>query len=495
MHSMELKQSRADRPIRNDMLRKGHRHGGPLRIGVVSLVLAVTLAGCAGGGGGSQTRQPGPRRAEAVMRPLSIYEQLGMVAGTDEFPAVASFSTLAGPNDSTYVIFGLSLPNSALSFQRDGNTGFVGRYGVSLVFSQDGSVVRRAGGSELVRVPTFAETSRTDESVVYQTLVALEPGTYTVEVEAWDEAVARKRIARKDTLVVPAYRNGGRRLAGPFFVYRADGRNSWAESPGLILNPRHTVPYGSESIKVYLEGYDIPENEPIRVRVLGPDDEDIWQTELALSADSTGEVAHLVVDLPGSEFPLGRLWVETSVGTDSAAIVERTPLVVTVSDQWMVNNFDEMLEFLGYIATNAELDSLRNASPGERAVLWERFWARRDPSGSGSSILGNPFRDTFFERLRLASVYFAEPGRPGWKTDRGEVFIVLGPPHYIADRYLQSTSVRPDAYDWVYEDGPTGRMVLTFTDRYNMERYELTPSSKVAFRSAANLLKERYVER
>lgn len=465
-----------------------------MRTGALLLVLAGTLAGCAGGGSGSQTRQPGPRRAEAVMRPLSIYEQLGMVAGTEEFPAVASFSTLAGPNDSTYVIFGLSLPNSALSFQRDGETGFVGRYGVSLVFSQDGSVVRRAGGSELVRVPTFAETSRTDESVVYQTMVALPPGTYTVEVEAWDEAVARKRIATRDTLVVPAYRNGGRRFAGPFFVYRADGRNTWAELPGLIINPRHTVPYGTESIKVYLEGYDIPADEPVRVKVIGPNDEDIWQTEVALSGERAGEVAHLIVDLPGSELPLGRLWVETSFGSDGAAVVERTPLVVTVSDQWMVNNFDEMLEFLSYIATDAEIDSLRNASPGERAVLWDRFWARRDPAG-GSPMLGNAFRDAFFERLRLASIYFAEPGRPGWKTDRGEVFIVLGPPHYIADRYLQSTSVRPDAYDWVYEDGPIGRMVLTFTDRYNMERYELTPSSKVAFRSAASLLKERYTER
>lgn len=428
------------------------------------------------------------------MRPLSIYEQLGLMAGTDEFPAVASFSTLAGPTDSTYVIFGLSLPNNALMFQRDGDSGFVGRYAVSLTFSRDGSVVSRAGGSEVVRVPTFAETGRTDESVVYQTMVALEPGSYTVEVEAWDVAVEKKRIKTQDTLVVPAYRNGGRRLAGPFFVYRADGRDSWAQTPGLIINPRHTIPYGSESVKVYLEGYDIPHGEPIRVRVLGPDDEDLWQTELELTGDSANEIAHLIVDLPGSKLPLGRLWIETSVGNDSAAVVERTPLVVTVSDQWMVNNFDEMLEFLGYIATDAELDSLRQASPGERAALWDRFWARRDPAGS-SQMVGNAFRDIFFERLRLASIYFAEPGRPGWKTDRGEVFIVLGQPHYVADRYLQSTAVRPDAYDWVYEDGPTGRLVLTFTDRYNMERFELTPSSKVAFRSAANWLKGRSTSR
>jgi GWxTD domain-containing protein len=422
------------------------------------------------------------------MRPLSVYEPLGLLAGTDEFPAVASFSTLAGPPDSTYVIFGLSLPNNALMFQRDGNTGFVGRYAVTLTFSQDGEVVRRAGGEEEVRVPTFAETSRTDESVVYQTLVTLEPGRYTVELEARDLSVERKRIKMQDTLVVPAYQEGGRRLAGPFFVYQADGRDSRSDAPGLIMNPRHTIPYGAESMKVYLEGYGIPSGEPVRVRVLGPNDEDLWQTEVVLAERDT-EVSHLVVDLPGAMLPLGRLWIEASVGADSAAIAERTPLVVTVSDQWMVANFDELLEFMSYIATPAEMDSLRKATPAERAQLWDQFWERRDPR-SGSGI--NNFRDQFFERLRLASLYFGEPGRPGWKTDRGEVYIVLGPPHYVIDRYLQRSSARPDTYDWIYEDGPSGRLVLTFTDRYNVDRFELTPASRVAFRSAANWLRNRY---
>jgi GWxTD domain-containing protein len=456
-------------------------------MGALALLLATLLAGCAGGGSGA-SRQAGPRRAEAVMSPLSVYGQLGLLAGSDEFPAVASFHTLAGPPDSTYVIFGLSLPNNALMFQRDGTTGFVGRYAVGLTFSRDGEVVRRVGGEEEVRVPTFAETSRTDESVVYQTLLALEPGRYTVELEARDLAVAQKRIKMQDTLVVPAYREGGRRLAGPFFVYRADGRDSPAESPGLILNPRHTFPYGGETLKVYLEGYGIPSGEPVRVRVLGPNDEDLWHTEVVLEAREA-EISHLVVDLPGAMLPLGRLWIEATVGADStAAVAERTPLVVTVSDQWMVANFDEMLEFLGYIATTAELDSLREATPSERAVLWEKFWERRDP-GTGMGM--NVFRDQFFERLRLASLYFGESGRPGWKTDRGEVFIVLGPPDYIVDRYLQRQTARPDTYDWIYEDGPSGRLVLTFTDRYGADRFELTPSSKMAFRSAANWLKAR----
>jgi GWxTD domain-containing protein len=421
-----------------------------------------------------------------VLRPLEVYKQLGMLAGSEEFPAVASFATLAGPHDSTYVVFALSLPNSALSFQRDGDAGFVGRYHVSLAFSQGGKVVRQVQGREEVRVPTFSETGRTDESVVYQTVVALAPGRYAVAVEAGDAAV-RKGVKTQDSLDVPVYRQAGARLAGPFFVYRAQGRSSTGVTPDLIINPRHTIPYGGESPRIYLEGYGLPADQSVRLRILGEDQKELWHTDAVLAGNG-GELAHTVVEVPSASLPLGRLWAEASLAGEGS-VVRRAPMVVTISDQWMVANFEETLDFLRYIATKEELDSLENAGPVQRAALWERFWARRDPIPATPI---NEFREQFFERIRAATLYFPEPGRAGWKTDRGEVFIVLGPPDQVFDRYIGIRELgRPNAYDWVYERGPEGRIVLTFYDRNRTDRFELTPASRVTFRSAANRLKPR----
>ena len=191
------------------------------------------------------------------------------------------------------------------------------------------------------------------------------------------------------------------------------------------------------------------------------------------------------MDIPTGSIPLGRFWLEATAGTDTVA--ERVPLVVTISDQWMVANIDEVFEFLRYIATPSELDSLRNATGDERSALWDRFWARRDPLPATPV---NEFREEFFARIRAASLYFEEPGRAGWKTDRGEVYIVLGPPDYVRElRHGNQASARPRAYEWVYERGPTGRLVLTFVDRNGFERYELTPSSAAAFRSAASRIR------
>ena len=456
--------------------RGGHRRGGPSRFWVSGLA-ALLVAGC---GGSSGPRQPAPQ--DGILRPLQVYRQLGLLTGSDRFPAVASFSSLAGPADSTYVVFGLSLPNSALRFEREDNA-FTARYTVSLSFLQDSQVVRNVDDRGTVRVASFAETSRTDESIVFQRVVALAPGTYTVQVEVRD-VTGPRGFRSQDTLEVPAFRADLPQVTRPIFVYEAEARPALSAAPEVILNPRHTVPFGGEAPRMYLEAYGYPAGHPVQVRILNDADEEVWRTEARL-AQGGEEVQYALVDIPTGSLPLGRFWLEATA--DSAPVSERVPLVVTISDQWMVANFDEVFEFLKYIAYPAELDSLRKATGDERSELWERFWARRDPMPATPT---NEFRDQFFERIRLASLYFEEPGRPGWKTDRGEVFIVLGAPDYIRElRYGNEVSPRPRGYEWIYESGPGGRMVLVFLDRNGFERYELTPSSMSAFRAAASRIR------
>lgn len=453
--------------------RRGHHRGGLSRLCLLAALVAV---GC---GGSSGPEQPMPDRG--ILRPLQVYRQLGMLAGSEDFPAVASFGTLAGPADSTYVVFGLSMPNSALRFQREAGA-FSARYHVSLSFEQDSQVIRKVDDRRTVRVATFDETSRTDESVVYQTVVALPPGAYTVDVEVRD-ALGRRGLRGRDTLTVPSYR-AGRRLTTPFFVYEAAARGGVGAAPEFILNPRHTIPFGGEAPRLYVEAYGHPTGAPLTVRILDDAEREIWVQDVPL-ADAGEDLRYALVDIPTGSIPLGRFWLEATAGTDTVA--ERVPLVVTISDQWMVANFDEVFEFLRYIATPSELDSLRNATGDERSALWDRFWARRDPLPATPV---NEFREEFFARIRAASLYFEEPGRAGWKTDRGEVYIVLGPPDYVRElRYGNQASARPRAYEWLYERGPTGRLVLTFVDRNGFERYELTPSSAAAFRSAASRIR------
>ncbi|HEX2168406.1 MAG TPA: GWxTD domain-containing protein, partial [Longimicrobiales bacterium] len=377
----------------------GHLHGGPrcfarrhggIRRTVALAAIALTAA-C--GTRGSGTGDPRPTEGEAFSRPLEIYRDLGFLTGPAQFPAVASFATLAGPADSTYVLLGMSIPNSALRFQRDAE-GFFAEYRIDVAFlDADSTAVKRVEARELVRVPTFAETGRTDESIVYQQGITIQPGTYTVRLQAAD-ANSSRGFRMTDTLTVPDYSTGSS-VSTPVLVYDAEGRSSRASLPDLITNPRRTVTYGGSSPLVYIETYG-PGTTPVDVRVIDEEGGVLWSATAALRNEGR-DLRYGVVTIPSEVLPLGKFWVDVS---RDGAHTGRTPMVMTISDQWMVANLDEVVEFLRYIAHLEELDSLVTGTPAEQRGAWDRFWERRDPLAVTDV---NEFRDAFFQRVRYAT--------------------------------------------------------------------------------------------
>jgi len=445
-------------------------------------IVTVLLTGLAAAACARSGRTPGSTASGAIARPLEVYEQLGFVAGPADFPAVASFSTIAGPADSTYVLIGISMPSSALRFQRDAS-GFLGEYVIDIAFRRDSALVRRLERRENVRVGSFAETGRTDESIIFQDLVALPPGKYHITVDARD-AFSSKGMRTRDSLQIQGYADG-RHLSPPILVYASEGRTTRAEAPDLVLNPRKTVSYGTDVPRVYFELYDAPSPDTVTLRVLDDRATAVW-TKTTVVEQGTEALRYTTVDIPVDSLPPGRLWLESSLSGDEAEVI-RSPLLVTISDQWMIANVDEVLRFVTYIAFPAELDSLRNATGAARRERWESFWARRDPLPATPV---NEFREDFFQRVRFATEHYAEPGRPGWETDRGEVYIVLGRPDQEIERHIgNDVGAQPNAVEWLFERTPNGRIQLLFVDRTGFGRFELTPSSEQTFRTTAHRLR------
>ncbi|MEX2282423.1 MAG: GWxTD domain-containing protein [Gemmatimonadota bacterium] len=447
---------------------------------VVTSAILVVLTAC----GPNPRRGAGVPRMMSIARPLEVYHQLGFMAGPPDFPGVASLATMAGPRDSTYVLFALSLPASALRFQRDAD-GFIGEYRVVISFLRDSVVIKRVEHRENVRVGSFAETGRTEESIIFQDVIALTPGKYNVQVQA-NDGFSSRGFRGRDTLEVPAY-DEQRRLAVPIVVYQAEGRAHRGARPDFIVNARNTVPYGAEVPRIYLELYHARGGQEVHLRILNERNEPVWQQQTTFAAGSDS-LRYAIVDVPTGSLPLGRLWLEASTAGASAELI-RSPLLITISDQWMVANFDEVLRFVNYIAHPAELDSLRTATETERLSRWDQFWQRRDPL---TSTPVNEFREEFFQRVRFATEHFNESGRPGWETDRGEVYIVLGQPDQVADRFIgREVGTEANAVEWIYENAAGGQLQLLFVDRAGFGRFELSTQSEHAFRAAANRLKPR----
>jgi GWxTD domain-containing protein len=80
---------------------------------------------------------------------------------------------------------------------------------------------------------------------------------------------------------------------------------------------------------------------------------------------------------------------------------------------------------VAYIITDEERKAFKKlVTDDERERFIEEFWRRRDPDPDTDE---NEFREEYYERIAYANEHFAS-GIPGWKTDRGRIYITWGKP-------------------------------------------------------------------
>ena len=106
-----------------------------------------------------------------------------------------------------------------------------------------------------------------------------------------------------------------------------------------------------------------------------------------------------------------------------------------------------------YLLTQEEDQSYRRLkTDAERSEFIARFWKARDPDPSTPE---NEYRALFLERVEAATRLFrTESTKPGWKTDRGKIYILLGPPDELTQPALGLRT--PEIITWTYRVPPPG---------------------------------------
>jgi GWxTD domain-containing protein len=84
-----------------------------------------------------------------------------------------------------------------------------------------------------------------------------------------------------------------------------------------------------------------------------------------------------------------------------------------------------------YIISPEEIKEFKSLkTDGDRSAFIERFWRRRDPS---PETLVNEYREMFWKRVEEANEKFMDSSTPGWRTDRGKIYILYGPPEEVKE--------------------------------------------------------------
>jgi GWxTD domain-containing protein len=133
----------------------------------------------------------------------------------------------------------------------------------------------------------------------------------------------------------------------------------------------------------------------------------------------------------------------------------------------------------------------------EREQFIEQFWLRRS---SNPDLPDNDFKEEHYRRIAYANEHFAS-GIPGWKTDRGRIYIIWGKPDEIESHPTGGTYDRPQdegggsttTYPWEtwryrYLEGIQENVILEFVDPTGSGEYHMTmdPSEKDALLHVPN---------
>jgi GWxTD domain-containing protein len=95
---------------------------------------------------------------------------------------------------------------------------------------------------------------------------------------------------------------------------------------------------------------------------------------------------------------------------------------------------------VAYIISDEERKAFKTLSNDEeRDAFIENFWLRRNPNADSAE---NEFREEHYRRIAYANEHFAA-GKPGWKTDRGHIYISFGKPDSIDSHPSGGTYDRP----------------------------------------------------
>ena len=104
-------------------------------------------------------------------------------------------------------------------------------------------------------------------------------------------------------------------------------------------------------------------------------------------------------------------------------------------------------QYVRWIITDAEKKVYKSLPTHEEKLQFiEFFWARRDPN---PETVDNEYRAEYLERYAFVANYLSA-GKPGWATDRGRLYLILGPPHGLQrNPYGRVGAERPSEI-WTY---------------------------------------------
>ena len=303
------------------------------------------------------------------------------------------------------------------------DSGYRAEYEISAVVHQGKYQVDGKSWTRRVSVADYDRTNSRGEVDLSDAYFDLDPGDYKLTLTFADLS-ADKTVSVDSKLRVEDFLRSGFAAGGITFARRVDLENGQIRQiVPLVTNPFKGL--GSPSF-AYFEVYTVDGSRQAEVtyKIVGENSKTTLQKKflLPLSGERTGMALKLPVD--SLQYDSYRLELTVSNNRKTAVLKKRFYI------RWpglprSAKDLDTAVQQLQFIATQTEWKKLKKASAQAKREAFIQFWSRRDPS-PGTEY--NEVMEAYYQRVNVANELFSVMGREGWRSDRGLVYIILGPP-------------------------------------------------------------------
>ena len=343
------------------------------------------------------------------------------------------------------------LPYDQLNFLKRDSV-YVASFDISVVF--DDTTGARVGGDiwrDQVIAVSYEETKSFSKRFSSYVEFRILPGPYRMEVKLEDLSSARFGEIEQDVLV-QSFGQNDLEVSGPIFLH-------FLSDTLTILNPSGRYSGGTR-VGVRFEIYSSSDVDSFPLETSLVDSrEKTWNSGMVMLKNrpkQTKTVVFPVDTLPAEMYS----FVVTLAGTTRG----RWPFLVWVPFFLDAGEYLERIEAMEYIASKDEQKKLKEAASKERAAAYRDFWNKKDPTPSTEK---NEAEEEYFGRIDYTNRHFGGL-TPGWKTDRGRVYILYGTPDDIEKHPFEID--QPSSELWYYY---SSGLKFLFVDEHNLGKYEL----------------------
>jgi len=315
---------------------------------------------------------------------------------------------------------------------------FIAQYMVSIsVFNEDKSkLVVEKTWNEKLEAPDFGQTTSKNNFNLSMRSFMLIPGNYTVRTSVEDKESSRNYVSENLFTV--------RDLSAEFAVSDIlilakspveDGSNK------ILPNVSHNVSVGQSGIPVFIEMYsEKPMKLKIEYSILDDKKKVISQSFEDQEVDSgTNRIFYTFRD---TTLSLGAYSIYVAIkGIDGENLANVNK---NFNSRWagipsVIKDLDKAIQQMVYIATEDELSHIKEAdTKDDKVKRYLEFWKKKDPVPESDD---NEIFNEYYRRIDYANKNFSHYSE-GWKTDRGMVFVILGPPNNV-DRHPFDYNAKP----------------------------------------------------